>query len=145
NNIKKSIVGIIPMSVGSGSESVTVTPFTNLPVSEDKKTSLADEMLAWATDHANAIGISILGIIGLLIVRSIVRSFPRADTNKLDAYSASSSAKEIAEPGLSSNAKPVRRPGTRSASLRREELVDLVREDPDAAANVLRNWIGSAS
>ena len=27
----------------------------------------------------------------------------------------------------------------------RDELVEIVREDPDAAANILRNWIGSAT
>ena len=27
----------------------------------------------------------------------------------------------------------------------RDELVEIVRDDPDAAANILRNWIGSAT
>jgi flagellar M-ring protein FliF len=27
----------------------------------------------------------------------------------------------------------------------RDELVEIVREDPDAAANILRNWIGTAN
>jgi flagellar biosynthesis/type III secretory pathway M-ring protein FliF/YscJ len=27
----------------------------------------------------------------------------------------------------------------------REELIDIVREDPDAAANILRGWIGQTS
>jgi flagellar biosynthesis/type III secretory pathway M-ring protein FliF/YscJ len=27
----------------------------------------------------------------------------------------------------------------------RDELVEIVREDPDAAGNILRNWIGSAT
>jgi flagellar biosynthesis/type III secretory pathway M-ring protein FliF/YscJ len=34
--------------------------------------------------------------------------------------------------------------GTSGKSLK-DELADLVSEDPDAAANVLRNWIGHVS
>jgi flagellar M-ring protein FliF len=37
------------------------------------------------------------------------------------------------------------RRGASSGSSLREELTAIVREDPDAAANVLRTWIGDAA
>ena len=37
-----------------------------------------------------------------------------------------------------------RRTSSTGGSLR-DELTTMVREDPDAAANVLRNWIGDAA
>ena len=39
----------------------------------------------------------------------------------------------------------LQRKGESSGMSLRDELINMVREDPDAAANVLRTWIGDAA
>jgi flagellar M-ring protein FliF len=147
NNIKRSVMGIIPMPEASGSEAVTVTSFTSMPAAEIEKPTPTDRALVWLNDHANTVGMGLLAIVCLLMVRSIVRSLPVA-TNDLDGSHAATlagPAEGIAEQPQQSPATSVRRGRGRSGPLPRDELVEIVREDPDAAASVLRNWIGSAN
>ena len=85
-----------------------------------------------------------LGLASLLMVRSIARG-PTRD-------SASDSQTNLT---MTREDNDGRWPATDSVSLPsnhlasepslRDELADMVRDDPDAAANVLRRWISAAS
>ncbi len=74
NNIKRTVLGIIPPSEVSANDAVTITSFTSMPVAEIEKATPADQALLWLTDHANAVGMGLLVVVSLLIVRSIVRN-----------------------------------------------------------------------
>ena len=49
------------------------------------------------------------------------------------------------EPEQPAAAPRLRRRRSKGGPSLRDELVEIVRDDPDAAANILRNWIGSAN
>jgi flagellar M-ring protein FliF len=147
SNIRRSVMGIIPMPEDSNGDAVTVTSFTSMPVAEMEKPTATDFVLVWLTDHANGLGMGLLAIICLGMVRSIVRSLPRAAVNGLDERGANA----IRDDGMVERhpqhaaATAIRRRRAKSGPSPRDDLVDIVRDDPDAAANVLRNWIGSAN
>ncbi|HZZ29584.1 MAG TPA: flagellar M-ring protein FliF C-terminal domain-containing protein [Pirellulales bacterium] len=149
--IKKSVIGIIPAPEDSSSDPVIVTSFTSMPVPEIEKPSTADHALVWFTEHASALGMALLGIFSLLLVRSIVRSVPASVTDEskelMHTSTATTSTEEAPEevPTQVAAVPRLRRRRSKSGPSLRDELVEIVREDPDAAANILRNWIGTAN
>ena len=81
------------------------------------------------------------------MLRSMVRS--SAPLSPVATVAVSVPTKTTAEEPAEEAAEPEpiilnRRVASSGASLR-DELTAMVREDPDAAANVLRNWIGDAA
>ena len=92
-----------------------------------------------------------LTLFGLMFLRSMVKSAP-VTTNPTTPLATD------AQPGLSvvsaaDDEQPEETGAKRSRLKRRlgsgpsmrDELADMVRDDPDAAVSILRNWIGSAS
>ncbi len=140
NNIKRTVLGIIPPSEVSANDAVTITSFTSMPVAEIEKATPADHALLWLTDHANAVAMGFLVVVSLLIVRSIVRNLTAlassAESNLVASHLAHDEVVEIPRPTTQRR---------RTKGPLPSQLADIVREDPDAAANVLRNWIGSAN
>jgi flagellar M-ring protein FliF len=147
-NIKRCVLGIIPIPENSASDPVTVTSFTSMPIAEIEKPTQTDQALVWITDHANPLGIALLAIISLMILRSIIRSIAAAAQDNSPA-TAPGSADAVANEMTDHRSAPAllgprhRRP--KGATGLRNELVEIVREDPDAAASVLRNWIGTSN
>jgi flagellar M-ring protein FliF len=92
-----------------------------------------------------------LGLVSLVMLRSMVRAVP-APEPIVSPLPTAPSADETVEPAAgerstTAKATPAQRLKRREKggpSLR-EELVEVVREDPEAAANVLRGWINSAT
>jgi flagellar M-ring protein FliF len=129
---------------------VNVQPFQSMPVAEIQKPSTVDHAFSWFTDHASSIGMGLFGIFSLLMVRSIVRSVPAPveSSSPERATLAVQSADEPAdEPEVErpTAAPRLRRRRSKTGPSLRDELVEIVREDPDAAANILRSWIGSSN
>jgi flagellar biosynthesis/type III secretory pathway M-ring protein FliF/YscJ len=96
-----------------------------------------------------------LALVSLLMLRSLVRSVPaQAATSTSSGISlpvemAAATAAASTEPTAAAEEAPVhksrlKRRGVTGPSLR-DELAELVKEDPDTAVSVLRNWIGSAT
>lgn len=140
SNIKRTVLGIIPASEVPANDAVTITSFTSMPVANIEKTTPADRTLLWLTEHANAVGMGLLVVISLLIVRSIVRNLTtaaRRDESNLGVNRLASD-ETLEDPRQTA-------PRRRTTSPLPNQLADIVREDPDAAANVLRNWIGSTN
>jgi flagellar biosynthesis/type III secretory pathway M-ring protein FliF/YscJ len=125
------------------SEPTTVATPQDSPLQRFLPPELQDAILNWLQREWRTVGAVALGLIGLLVLRSMVRVQPVAADAKRPASSqdeATEDAKPDVEPAAvpAPHAKRFHSPG---ASLR-EELSALVEEDPDAAANVLRSWIG---
>lgn len=120
--------------------------------------TLADNALAWFGDNWQTLGMLMVGLFALLMVRSMVNSSgtsPAAAAATASAHAAghggghggaagdADGADEGDEaPAVISMLKRNFDPNTPNL---KEELRDLVKEDPDAAAAILRNWIGDAA
>lgn len=125
---------------------VTVAPFPDIAPPEIPEPALAENVLVWLGDYWSTLGLIGLALASLLMLRSMIRAAPVAPAEGRAPAAAASgepgeeeemSAQEVAE-------RQLKRFSGSGASLR-DELSDLVNEDPDIAANILRNWIGTAS
>ena len=91
----------------------------------------------------------LIGFFSLLILRNMVHSFPKnssppvASTGPVVKEGAVSPPEYDVEANGQNTKQFLRRSSESSPNLR-EELVEIVREDPDAAAKVISSWIGNA-
>jgi flagellar M-ring protein FliF len=132
---------------------VTVSVYDSLQVEEVPEPGFSDHALAWLGDHWSTLGTGLLGLVSLVMLRSMVRAVPAAESLPTP-LAVDDEADEVVEPGAAGDAKPPGGKSTAASRLKRrekggpslrEELVEIVREDPDAAANVLRGWINSSA
>lgn len=132
---------------------VTVSIYDSLPVDEMPEPGVSDHALAWLGDHWSTLGTGLLGLVSLVMLRSMVRAAPAAESLPTP-LAVDDERDEAMESGAVGDAKPSGAKSSAAARLKRrekggpslrEELVEIVREDPDAAANVLRGWINSSS
>jgi flagellar M-ring protein FliF len=132
---------------------VRVTVFDSLPQDEIAEPGISDHALAWLGAHWSTLGTGLLGLVSLVMLRSMVRAAPAAEAlpTPLAADDEENVTLESSAPGESkpastkSNAASRLKRREKGGPSLREELVEIVREDPDAAANVLRGWINSGT
>ncbi len=128
---------------------VTVTSFASVALPEMPAPSLATQATAWLSQSWSTLGMMGLAAFSLVMLRSMVKSTPAAvESPQLDLHADGPSAQPSSEPESKTEPpKPKNRLKRRTgdgASLK-EDLVEMVREDPDGAATILRGWIGNAN
>lgn len=125
--------------------SLAATPEKDVRQRETPPTDFARAVPHWLVQPWSTFGLIGLALIGLLVLRSIVRGTSAGakqttasmPSDGVDAP-ARSRASDVPAPHWTRRTDAAdRSPG--------EELSELVDEDPEAAANILRNWIGQAS
>ncbi|HEV2969625.1 MAG TPA: hypothetical protein VGY55_06520 [Pirellulales bacterium] len=127
---------------------VTVTTFQQLPSAPITPPSAADKALSWLSQYWSTLGMIGLGLVSLLVLRSVVKAMPAAALPRSEAapVAAAPAGEAEAPPEIEQQEAAARlKRRAKSGPTLRDELVEIVREDPDAAANILRNWIGSAT
>lgn len=147
--IQNHVAALIPQpdATADNRPLVTVTSFTDIVEAEPPPPAATAQAVAWLLANWSTLGMAALGLFSLLMLRSIVRSGPAlSDAPELlsPAGPAAGSKTEDAARPPEARAKPRLNRRASGPSLR-TELVDIVREDPDAAANILRGWIGNPS
>jgi flagellar M-ring protein FliF len=153
-DIQNTVNALLP-SAGATADPfprVTVTSFQHLPSQPLPSPTMADKLLVWASQYWSTAGMLALALFSLVMLRSMVRGAPATASPSAQFDSAQLPAEagaELPEPGVREvgpqtirNRLKRRPPGGPSL---REELSELVKEDPDAAVSVLRAWIGTAS
>ncbi len=158
NEVKTSIqdtVNALLPSVGATADPfprVTVTPFQDLPTAPLPLPSMGDKALVWVGEYWSTAGMLGLALFSLVMLRSMVRATPQTTAAPAFSGAVSTPTETGGEPSVDrvAEAEPQnirnrlkrRPPGGPSL---REELSELVKEDPDSAVSVLRAWIGNAS
>ncbi|QDU88234.1 flagellar MS-ring protein [Pirellulimonas nuda] len=104
--------------------------------------SVASEALAWSGRNWGAFSMVGVALVSLLLLRSVTKpaptdSAPGAPELRLSASGAEQDAEDDEGPE-----RP--RLKLRKADSLKDDLAEIVREDPDAAAAILRGWIGAA-
>ncbi len=134
---------------------VTVTAFQEIKPADIPPVPFRDDVLNWLNQYWTTLGLIGLGMVSLVMLRSMVRSIPAAG----EAAGANSRAASVGPGGhagaaLAAESEPeepqeapaapakTRRFAIAGGSLK-DELSELVSTDPDTAANILRNWIGT--
>jgi flagellar M-ring protein FliF len=145
-SIQRCIVPLLPPAKDAASlaEMVTVTPFVELSAATPAF-DFRQDGLKWALEYWRAIAAVAFGMLCLLVFRSMVRAKPAEAVEPATPAVAASVAE--ATPAKAAKVAPPhwrRHPGASERSVR-EELSELVEEDPESAANILRKWIGQGS
>jgi len=132
---------------------VKVTVFQDIKPAEIPPIPFRDDVLTWLNQYWTTLGLIALGMVSLVMLRSMVRSIPEAGmaagaNSRAVAISAGGQAGAAAQPepeeAEEEPAVPAktRRFAVAGGSLT-DDLSELVSTDPDTAANILRNWIGT--
>lgn len=122
---------------------VKVVVVDTLPAPALEPPAMTAQALAWTSRYGSTLAMVGVAVFSLLVLRSLAKSGPPSGTTpsvptlQLDASEAPTP--EDAEEG--------ERPRLRlkKGSELKDDLIEIVREDPDAAADILRGWIGKAA
>lgn len=151
--IEDSILPLLP-NVAAGEDKyprVTVKSYVDLPVPAPESPSLAQTATAWFSANWQTLAALAVAGFGLFFLRGMLRSAPEAVAAPALAEGLpiqqlarqADQASEVQRTEENRVPAPAFRGRAGGRGLR-EELADLVREDPAAAANVLQSWISEA-
>ncbi len=160
-DIRSCVANLLPRPAGATdlthfdpTQWVKVTPFQDIKPAEIPPTPFRDNVLDWLNQYWTTLGLIGLGMVSLVMLRSMVRSIPAAGeaagANSRSAsagpggHAGAAAAQSEAEEAEEEPAAPAktRRFAIAGGSLM-DDLSELVSTDPDTAANILRNWIGT--
>jgi flagellar M-ring protein FliF len=142
--IQKIVAALLPQAKGvtDMTELVAVTSLQDIKPVEIPLPGIGQKMLVWLAQYWSTLGMIGVGLVSLIVLRSMVRAAPGpAETAPVHVRVAAEPEAGAGESPESVAARRLRRFSGGGPSLR-DELSELVQEDPDAAANILRSWIG---
>ncbi len=156
DNIRAAIEGQLPQ-VRQGDDRfqlVKVYSYTPLPEPEPEKPSFTDTAMAWLSTSWQTIGLFVLVGMTLLMTFSWIRSqsSPESDREFSQGFGLEVPESMGDQLDLGDEAAP---PSDNQESEEskfqvtggeiKEELSSLIKQNPDAAVNLLRSWIGDAA
>jgi flagellar M-ring protein FliF len=153
-NIKLMVSQLLPKGVAENAQAyVEVTIFQSLTPAPTPEPSLASNGLLWAGNNSGSLIMAGLAIVSLMMLRSMVKSIPAADATiafKAPALAAETVSEERGAKAAGRADATTPRDGSRprlrlkKGPTLKDDLVELVKDDPDGAAAILRTWIGNA-
>jgi flagellar M-ring protein FliF len=128
---------------------VRVVVLDSLPQPAIEAPSMASNALSWAGQYWSTLAMLGVAMFSLMVLRNVVKSAPTGDTGGTSAASPTLTlhTEEPTKGAAASADEPAdERPRLRLRKGKsvKDDLVEIVREDPDAAAEILRSWIGKA-
>ncbi len=141
--IRRLVANLLPPAEGveDRTELVEVMTFQGFTPEEVVGPTYGEQALTWLAGHWSTVGILLVAGFSLLMLRSMIAAGP-TERQSLELFRREEGGSE--EPdreATASVANRLSRFATTGRSLR-DELSELVEEDPDAAANILKAWIG---
>jgi flagellar M-ring protein FliF len=133
---------------GNEYKHVQVVMLDSLPMPTIEAPSMASKAVAWTGRYWSTLGMLGVAMFSLLVLRSVVNGKP-SDSASATPASASSLALHAEEPKAGADSGEAAEAGRPKLRLKKgtsvkDDLVEIVREDPDAAADILRSWISKA-
>jgi flagellar M-ring protein FliF len=155
-DVQTAVVALLPTPPGGPGVDpfplVTVTTFQTLPGPKIVEPALVNTLSDWLSRYWQTLGMIGVGLVGLGLLRSMIRAIPAAAAPAEPAEMFAARFPETTAGSEGQPAVPVGGQAVRNRLKRRtphgpslrEELSELVKEDPDTAVNVLRAWIGNS-
>lgn len=155
DKIKEVVVPLLPKEIAVDNykdDIVKVSFFETLTPDPIEPMGASSQALAWASQHFNTLTMAGVMLVGLVMLRSLVKGIPPAEP----IGSAAAPLLSLRMPDVqeddsvgSGGADDEEGSGRPRLKLKkgknlRDELTDIVREDPDSAASILRSWIANA-
>ncbi|HJQ79123.1 MAG TPA: flagellar M-ring protein FliF C-terminal domain-containing protein [Lacipirellulaceae bacterium] len=127
---------------------VSVSFVPSLPVPQIESPSTTTKALSWAGRYWSTLAMLGVAMFSLMVLRSVVRGTTSGDSpGAALATPALTLHGETGSPGAETEAEPEperQRLRFKKGKSLKDDLVEIVREDPDAAADILRTWISKA-
>jgi flagellar M-ring protein FliF len=154
--MRQLLAGLVPVSdQAEPLKPIAIMAFDDVPVEDIPEPSPVTGALAFVGNYWSTIGLVFLGMFALVMLRSTVRSGAPAAEPEAAAAAASPATLPFTGGGESAaeeatEDKDAKKPAARILKRRqpgvslKDELTDLIREDPDGAAAILKSWIGNA-
>ncbi len=141
--IQEIVAAILPapQDGGTPADLVTVKMFQSIPGEELPEPGFGAATVGWFGRHWSTLGMLGLAAFSLVMLRSMIGAVPAGPRPAVGKV-VHVEGEEDEEPETIAM-KRLKRFSGGGPNLR-EELSDLVQEDADAAANILRTWIGNA-
>lgn len=144
--IRTHVAALLPPVEGvtDATQLVTVTDFTDMPSTPPPVPTLMEQTTDFLRDYWPTLGLMGLALFSLLVLRQTVRQsatiLPSLPPERAgETAEESGGNREGGEEGTP--AAPKRRAA--AAKSLRDEVAELVAEDPETAANILKAWIGN--
>jgi flagellar M-ring protein FliF len=145
--IKTLVAQLLPAVEGATdrAELVTVTELPNITPAPIPGPEMKAQVIGWLAQYWTTLGLGGLALVSMVMLRSMVRSGPSPEPHPvLPLHDAKPEQEVNADPKETARERRLKRLAAGGLSLR-DELSELVTEDPDTAANILRTWIGNTS
>lgn len=151
--IENIVNQLLILQVNKGENSyphVRVVMLDSLPVPAIESPSIVNTAMGWAGRYWNTLATLGVAMFSLLVLRSVVNGKPGGATSAAAAPNApltiQADEPKAAAPSSGEAAEDTRpRLRLKKGKSVKDDLVEIVREDPDAAADILRSWIAKAS
>lgn len=152
NRIKETVRNLLP-DVDKGTNPyphIVVETYTDLPRAAAVPPTLGANAATWLAENWQTLAVVGVGLFSLLMLRSMVRSPTRA-TPTAPAVASPPAQPRLAvhePPAEEEDSEPMKVLKSRfsmSGPDLKAELREIVKENPDAAATILRSWIGEAA
>jgi len=146
--IRDAILPLLPVPEGETDTTklISVGEFPDIPPEQLPEPGIPERVTGWLTENWRTLGLIALALVSLVMLRSMVRSVP-AGEEPVRAPVAQQAGQPAAETAKREETPADRRLKrlTGSGPTLRDELTQIVTEDPETAANILRTWIGNVS
>lgn len=144
--IRQYVAALLPPAQGvtDPADLVTVTTFQDITPETIPEPGAGENAVTWLGKHWGTLGMIGLAVFSLLMLRSMVRAISSGSNPNTAPGTISMENNESDRAGAEAEAHRMQR-FTGSGPSLADELCELVREDPDGAASVLKTWIRKAS
>lgn len=151
-NVQTVVEPLLRLQLTKGEDSykrTTVVFLDTLPTPPIEPPSTASQAMAWAGRYWSTVAMFGVAMFSLLVMRSVVKSGP--PTAGIASSSGAGITLQVEEspqrPQAGQDEPADDRPRLRlkKGTTLKDDLVQIVEEDPDAAVEILRSWIGKAS
>ena len=152
DKIKNSVTPLIPGKLAEDKlRKIEVVYYEKFAPESVEPPSTATQALGWASQNFNTMTMAVVALVSLMMLRSMVKSIPAAEpaatisgaTLALDTVDGSP-AQAAGDSAENEDGSKRPRLKLKKGDSLKDDLVEIVREDPDAAAAILRSWIGNA-
>jgi flagellar M-ring protein FliF len=152
DKIKKQVENLLPRHSDSNPyDSVVISIFDSLPSESIEEPSTSSQAIAWASQNIGNMMMGGFTLISLVMLRSVVKSIPPSDPvpdvgpSSLPFPQSGDNDPSTSDDDIATTDKESRpRLKLNKGPTLKDDLSDIVREDAEAAASILRTWIDNA-
>ncbi len=123
---------------------VKVWDYADLPTAPGELPPAANKAISWLAGSWQTIALGMLALVALLIARNVAKSAPAPPPASFDE----GFGLEIPKPPVNEQEEEAKNSESQlqiTGGSLKEELTDIIENNPDVAANVLRGWLGEAA